>query len=211
MELVVCQLYEFALALMLGVGLSFFYGCYRLWFQGGHCSRRQLMVLDSLWWLFAVIVTVGVLFFLAWGSVRGLFFLWLFVGFSLGHSVLWLPMWRKIKVIHLSKPGLPKALHSFKKKTEGCRPLGKPFDLAARGLYRGYACGKLHYGAMKKRQQEATAKWKAQIGTEKRKLKQQVLRLLWPLPEEATSGESPDLTEEKPPKDKKIAKKIKNK
>ena len=81
MELVLRQLYEFMMGMVLGGSLSFFYACYRLQFHGGHYSRRQLLVTDSLWWLFAVVVTVGILFFLEWGALRALFFLWLFLGF----------------------------------------------------------------------------------------------------------------------------------
>ena len=182
MELVLRQLYEFMMGMVLGGSLSFFYACYRLQFHGGHYSRRQLLVTDSLWWLFAVVVTVGILFFLEWGALRALFFLWLFLGFSLGYSFLWQPLLQKVRGLFSGKPKPPHISgptgivpvtkeHSF---------LEKSFDVAATGIYRGYACGKRRYVETKKQNQAAVEKWKKQVSMQRQRLKHRVLQALWP-------------------------------
>ena len=194
-DLIFSQLYEFAVGVGLGGGLGFFYACYRLQFHSGNYSRRQLLASDSLWWLFAAIVTVGALIFLKWGALRWLFFLWWFLGFLLSYLFLWQPLCRKLKSIFADKPKPPihfqKGQGVFSRQNGKDSPLkeesllSKPFDAAAKGIYQGYALGRKHYAAARKKQQEATAKWKKQITAEKKKLKQKVQTALWPEPKQA--------------------------
>ncbi len=189
MDLILNQLYEFVMGMVLGGGLSFFYACYRLQFHSGHYSRMQLLVTDSLWWLFAAVITVSALFLLEWGALRVLFFLAFFLGFCLCYTFLWRPLWQKIKVVFMKKPKPPydagkygpvsqRQAGKVSSVKEGSL-LNKPFDLTAEGLYRGYSYGKRRYLAVKKQNQAAIAKWKKQISTEKQKLKHKVLQALW--------------------------------
>lgn len=205
MNLIFSQLYEFMVGVALGCGLSFFYACYRLQFHSDNYSRRQLLVTDSLWWLFAAVMTVGILFALKWGALRVLFFLWLFLGFVLGYSFLWQPLCRKVKSIFVGKPKPPLSQagtgriplkqaekEAAKKKSDF---LCKPFDMAAEGLYQSYAYGKHHYVAVKKKQQAATKKWKARAVAEKEKLKHTILAALWPEQKQTEAEELADETE----------------
>ena len=198
MELVLRQLYEFAMGMILGGGLSLFYACYRLQFHGGRYSRRQLLVTDSFWWLFAVVVTVGALFFLEWGALRALFFLWLFLGFSLGYSFLWRPLLRKVSGLFAGKPKPPQQ-PPYHSRQAGAVPVGKdrsflekPFDAAATGIYRGYACGKRRYEETKKQNQAAVAKWKKQVSAQRQKLKHRVLQALWPQNKKEDEADIPE-------------------
>lgn len=193
MDLIVNQLYEFLVGISLGAGLGFFYACYRLQFHSRNYSRQWLWLTDSLWWLFAAVVTVLTLFFLKWGALRVLFFLWLFLGFLLGYTFLWRPLCGKVAAMFSGKPKPPIAydqarnrLHSLSQRAERTEHrradsfLDKPFDMAAEGIYQSYAYGKRHYLTAKKKQQAATEKWKKQMQAERQKLKHKVLSVLWP-------------------------------
>ena len=183
MDLILSQLYEFLMGMVLGGGLSFFYACYRLQFHSGNYSRQQLLLTDSLWWLFAAVVTVGALFFLEWGALRVLFFLAFFLGFCLGYMFLWRPLWRKVSVVFMRKPKPPAIAPNQAVGVSVSREQrfwDKPFDVAAKGIYQGYAHGKRRYVTIKKQNQAAITKWKKQIGAEKQKLKHKVLAALWP-------------------------------
>lgn len=213
MNLIVVQLYEFIIGMVLGGGLSFFYACYRLQFHSGNYSRRQLLVTDSLWWLFAAIVTVAVLIFLRWGALRALFFLWLFLGFILGYTFLWRPLCHKLTSIFAGKPkpplpqegidriSLKQVNKKVNKKEDGL--LYKPFDVAAQGLYQSYAYGKRHYVTAKKKQQAVAEKWKKQVSAERQKLKHTILAALWPEQKQSNTEDAPDMTENDFPEDEK--------
>ncbi|MCI8336351.1 MAG: hypothetical protein HFI72_04260 [Peptococcaceae bacterium] len=206
MDLIVNQLYEFLVGISLGVGLSFFYACYRLQFHSRNYSRQWLWLTDSLWWLFAALVTVLTLFFLKWGALRVLFFLWLFLGFLLGYTFLWRPLCGKLAAIFSGKPKPPIAHDQARNRSHSLSPRGeragekrvgsfldKPFDVAAEGIYQSYAYGKQHYLTAKKKQQAATEKWKKQLQAERQRLKHKVLSVLWP---EQKRAEEPGELEE---------------
>ena len=202
MDLILAQVYEFLIGVALGGGLSFFYACYRLQFHSEHYSRRQLLVTDSLWWLFAAVMTVGALFVLKWGALRAMFFLWLFLGFILGYTFLWRPLCRKVKAILGGKPkpplsqGARAAISLRGTKKDAAKKedslLYQPFDWVAEGLYQSYTYGKQHYQAAKKKQQAVTEKWKKQVTAEKQKLKHTILTALWPEQKQSETEEADD-------------------
>ena len=189
MDLIVNQLYDFGIGIFLGCALSLFYICYRLLFSGKQYSRRVLFLTDCLWWLFAIIFTVGCLFWLQWGALRFLFFVAFLLGFLMGYFLLWNPLVKRVSLffVRKPKPSMEKekkqslhhgSLHSEKEKKDAW--ITKPFDFTARNLYKGFSYGRGQYVAVKKKKAATEEKWKRQIQAEKQKMKQKFLCALWP-------------------------------
>ena len=104
------------------------------------------------------------------------------LAFPLGYSFLWQPLLQKVRGLFSGKPKPPHISgptgivpvtkeHSF---------LEKSFDVAATGIYRGYACSKRRYVETKKQNQAAVEKWKKQVSMQRQRLKHRVLQALWP-------------------------------
>lgn len=211
MELIITQLYDFGVGFGLGCVLSLFYLCYRHQFHGRHYSQRTLLLTDSLWWVFAVIFTVGCLFWLQWGALRILFFVAFLLGFLLGYFGLWGPIGKKIRIVFMKKPpaSLPKKAakkenpYGAKKTAEKKESwLEKPFYVTAKNLYKGFSYGKGQYLTVKKKKIAAEEKWKKQVQAEKLKVKQKFLAVFWPkekdphIPPEQDWEEPEEKTEE---------------
>ena len=198
MELIIGQLYDFAIGVLLGALLSFFYSCYRFILGGNRYSRYALLIADSLWWLFAGLITIGCLFWLQMGHLRFLFFVAFVIGFAIGYCFLWrplirkmIPFWqkKKVDVEEISRKG--KASFGFDKEKKS-RWVEQPFDFTAQKLYKGFSYGKGQYQTLKKKKDAATVKWKKQLKLEKQKWQQKLFTALWPKEKEPPETEDSD-------------------